>query len=286
MKNQVWIGFALIAAALPAGCKGGPHTLQEAWESMWGPSPQQSVAMVFDVKDPDQRREGIVNLSRNDWGLREPYLKGYAKVLETDEDAVVRSVAVRALGKSGDVTYLPNVVEALADPSPNVRLAAAAALDRLVPIAQARQDPKADTAARPLQRQALIDTSVDVRAECLKTLQHYRDTETAATMVRCLGEPSFTVRHQAHESLVHLFGEDRGYEPADWSALLDEALPPPPPRQGKRPWWDWAGVTEDDSPRPAPRPKTKPADAEKPWWDWMGVTESDEPEASAGSNDE
>ena len=41
--------------------------------------------------------------------------------------------------------------------------------------------------------------------------------------------------------------------------------------EGKRPWWDWLGVTEPSRGPAAPQPMRAPD--KKPWWDWLGVTE-------------
>ena len=81
---------------LLSGCSGGQETsLGDAVRSMWGPSPKELVAWAFDPNDPDRRREGIIGLSSKDWGLKEPYLKGYAALLKTDKDPLVRAAAVR-----------------------------------------------------------------------------------------------------------------------------------------------------------------------------------------------
>ncbi len=163
-------------------------------------------------------------LANKDFGLEEPYLKGYAMLLRTDDDTLVRSAAVRALGKAGDVTYLSNVVRALGDKSGQVRWDTAVALDNLV----------GDEAVGPLRRGALRDESADVRAACAKALRNYRTKPVAQTLRQCLEDEEFAVQYQAHESLVEMTGKDFGYDIMEWPSDLLVAGTEP---EAKKPWW-------------------------------------------------
>jgi hypothetical protein len=248
VPKTVAMAACVVLAALAGGCKGGssdsPFTLQGMWGRLRGPTPSEQVAMTFDVEDPDRRREGILGLSSHDWGLREPYLKGYATILRTDTSPLVRSAAVRALGKARDPNYLPDVVAALSDAREAVRHDAAVALDSL----------PGPAAVEPLRTRARQDASQDVRAACAKALRHYPERDVLNTLVQCLGDEAFGVRWQAHESLVALSGQDRGYDAADWVDVALEGAPGPPARK-QRPWWDLLGVTKPKPPEP---PATQP----------------------------
>ena len=84
-----WTVALLAAGGLLGGCgSGGASSLRP------GPTPQEQLAMAFDPDDADNRREGVLMLSSYEWGLAEPYLKGYAMLLATDDDATVRSAAL------------------------------------------------------------------------------------------------------------------------------------------------------------------------------------------------
>ena len=244
------------------GCEDGEKwkdfTLDKWIKSSFPPPPKQQVAMAFDPDDADKRREGIVMLSSHDWGLREPYLKGYADRLKEDPDPSVRCAGVRALARAGDRKYLPNIVAGLSDESASVRWDAAEAL-------VAMPD---DSAAEPLTRLALRDASVDVRASSAKAMRHYNQPEVLQALVRCLDDPSFTVRYQAHGSLVLLTGRDCGYDSTDWTQSLAGKLPARVPGW-VRPWWDWAGVTAKGA---APTATSQQGASYRPWWDWAGVT--------------
>ncbi len=238
----------LVAAFALAGCGGKQDKL--SLKRLFGPSPKESVAMMFDPDDADRRRQGVVNLSRKDWGLREPYLKGYAMLLRTDADPSVRCVSARALGLAGDEKYLPDLVAALKDESDAVRWDAAVAMDGVT-------GPKA---VEPLRRSALGDVSADVRRSCLRALRHYRRQDVLETLIAGLSDGDFSVRFEAHRSLVGLTGRDLGHEPGPWAdATGAELLRKPEPDEDPNPWWDWAGVTKKRS-SPPPPATTQPAE--------------------------
>jgi len=227
--------IAALACAAAPGCKGGGQgggfSLQSAVRGMFGPSPNELVAMAFDPNDADNRRVGIARLSDRAWGRQEPYLKGYATIARTDPNPLVRSVAVRALGRAGDPNYVGAVAAALDDRETAVRVDAAAALDSL----------RGPAAVGPLRRRAVADDSEDVRALCCRALRHYRRDDVLATLARCLADKTFTVRWQAHASLVELTGRDLGFEAESWADVRADAASRPAP--ASRPWWDLMGVT-------------------------------------------
>jgi len=226
------VGVAVWAIWL-GGCSGqGEFRIEEAIRRLAGPAPAEQVSMAADPDDPDRRREGVLMLSRHEWGRREKYTEFYALLARRDEDATVRRAALYALGESGNPKYTAEIVDALSDSSPAVRMEAAAILDRR---------PAGSAVAR-LCRLAVADESEDVRIGCAKALRHYRRKEVVATLVRCLSDPSFGVRFQARRSLVELTGQDHGYEAADWASLLGRELPATRPAND-RPWWDLLGAT-------------------------------------------
>ncbi len=246
------------AAGLLVGCKGEQKafsldSLIKKGLGGGGPNPQQMVAMAFDPDDADRRRTGIKLLSSEKWGLDEPYTKGYAALAKTDVDPLVRSAAVRALGKSGKQEYQRTLIEALKDPSPMVRWDAAVALD-LVP---------GPAAVEPLRRQGGDDAFADVRTACAKALRHYATRPAVQTLIRLLDDPSYQVRHRARKSLEEAVGRDLGQEPSAWMPLLDGPLTRPVERV-EYAWWDWMhvhGETVVEEPStPASQPASRPAE--------------------------
>lgn len=169
-------------------------------------SAQELVAMAFDPDSADNRREGITILSKRDWGLKEPYLKGYATILRTDKNATVQAVALCALAKAGDRKYVGDIVWALGAPSPTLRWDAAKALDTL---------PTED-AIDPLRKLAISDPSTDVRAASARALRHYRRQRVVNTLIEAMRDGDFAVRHQARLSLIDITGHKRGHYAEDW----------------------------------------------------------------------
>jgi len=260
-----FLGAAALLALASCTKKEGEEIDLSAFQGADGP---KLVAMAQDTQDADRRRVAIVKISEKKWGLNEPYLSWYANRLQIDRDPTVRCAAARALAKAVAVKYLPILVGALNDRSADVRWDAAVALEKV----------RGEAAIDPLRKAAAEDKSPDVRAAAAKALRYYPQTKVVRTLVYCLSDDSFEVRHWAHESLTAMMGKDLGVEPADWASATGGQVPLRGP-EWKRPWWDWFGTTKpkEQGPPSAPSPATTTAPAEKPWWDWAGVTQKASP---------
>jgi HEAT repeat protein len=250
------------------------YTLDYQVKKMFGAentTPAQQAAMAFDANDPDVRRTAIELLSRKKWALRDPYLKRFAQLTRPgiEKDPSVRAVATRALGKARNRKYMPEIIAALDDPSSVVRWDAAVVLQTL-------PDTQAVTT---LQKLAISDESIDVRASAAVALGQYRTSAVYRTLLRCLDDEDFTVRDAAHSSLVVQTGRDEGFDPERWSnnsgPLGRETLPKPVVYYKKRPWWDWAKITRETEAigqkQDTPGPTSDKEGSARPWWDWFGV---------------
>ena len=213
---------ALVGCASPSG-SGSIH------EFFFGADIEKRLNETFLSNDPDTRREGIEYFSRRRKGLQEPYLKAYA-AMTLDTHPSVRSAAVAALGRAGDAKYLKQVLAALEDKhSADVRADAAAALDTVV----------GEQAVGPLTQHAVGDTDLDVRIRCIRALRHYKRRDVLDTLVECMRDDRFGMRHAARESLREMTGCDGEYDAVRWSRLLAAKDDPfsLPPEAPKRPWW-------------------------------------------------
>lgn len=240
---------ALLTAILPAtGCSGDGDgdsvTLDSLIKDALGAdklTPTEQAAMAFDQNDPDVRRRAIELLSNKSWALRDPYLKRVAVLTKPglEPNASVRAVAVRMLGRAGNTKYRPEILDALDDPSPVVRWDAAIVLDTM----------SSKKAVLKLQKLAINDESSDVRAAAAKSLRHFRTDEVHQTLLRCLDDNDFIVRHSAHAALVFQTGQDRGINAENWvddpTKIGSESLPVQTVRYKKRPWWDWYKITDE-----------------------------------------
>ena len=232
MRHHVTILAGLL---LLAGCGHRQDKTATAPEDLMAAAGKQSrrqmVAEAFDPQDADARRLGIVELTEEDWALREPFLKGYA-ALAHDEEPIVRSMAVMALGSAGDATYLPVLLEALErDPVNYVRVDAAGALIVV----------QGDAAIEPLSRHAQQDASMDVRLRCIRALAHYHRPAVIQTLLTCLGDDEFGIRWTARQALCDMTGEDAEYDGAAWSRCLAAksdpfARPAEPSGRSRRPF--------------------------------------------------
>src|SRR5258706_9387126 len=161
--------------------------------------------------NPDHRRAGIIYLSDQSPGRRDPYAKQYLNMARTDSDPAVRSMALRALNRARDKRAVPVFLAALDEKNDDIRLEAAKGLANI-------PDPSAMT---PLMRHLdSPDENVDVRVACADALRLYRTSESAQVLVRALRDRNFGVAWQARKSLQLMTGKDYRYDPAAWLAFL------------------------------------------------------------------
>ncbi|MFW6061472.1 MAG: HEAT repeat domain-containing protein [Planctomycetota bacterium] len=228
---------ALLAAVLLApGCASDSSASDPGpgnWLQKLLPEGRGAVTKRLFSDDPDRRREAIRKLADDEDGRTDEYLKIYALLLGKDSDPGVRAEAASAIGRSANDAYAQELADALnQDESDRVRLAAAVALDRVHGAA----------AIEPLQLHATRDRSIDVRAASAQALRHYYRHEVIETLVQCLHDDEFTVRYEARQALMHLTGREAGYQPEQWSDLLDGPLPPRQTPTERDRWWnplDW-----------------------------------------------
>ncbi len=101
-------------------------------------------------------------------------------------EIAVRVHAARALGRVGEVSAVPPLMEALGDPDPAVRREAAKALGSI----------KDGRAAEPLIT-ALADSNTNVRHCAAYALGEIKDRRAAGKLLQALGDPEWCVRDQA-----------------------------------------------------------------------------------------
>ena len=175
--------------------------------------------------DPDLRRGAILELADRKAGKTDTALALFAEVLKTDASPFVRSAAATAIGMGENTAFIDPVIDAMEDPSPVVRWDAAKALDHLL----------APPALDPLLRHAVGDDSLDVRLTCIRGLRSYREPTTVRSLALLLDDPEVSVRHEAHRSLVEIFGVDYGPDSCHWSDA--HTRPIPSEDQLNKTWW-------------------------------------------------
>jgi HEAT repeat protein len=205
-----------------------------AWiKSLTGPSASELGKKAIH-EDPDVRREAIIALSRRDYGDDPRILEYLVNALENDPEPSVRSAAARAIGRSGNDAFAPQLAKALQDSDEWVRWDVAVALDSV----------HGKEASRALMDRLANDESSDVRGASARALRHYKTLEVVRSLTRGLSDEAFNVQFQARSSLMQITGYSFGYQREDWQDVASGDLPLEAP-QTSRPWWDLMGLFDD-----------------------------------------
>lgn len=176
-----------------------------------GRTPRQAAVKLEDPYFPDERREGINELVKRDFGKRDPYTKRYDQIAKFDDDWLVRATAIRALNRARDRSATPTFVKALDDKNEQVRLEACKALVHMP------DDSALPGLVKIVQNG---DENRDVRISAAEALQHYHTLEVARALTNNLGGRDFGVAFQSHQTLILLTGHDLRYDEAAWLAYL------------------------------------------------------------------
>ncbi len=172
------------------------------------PSPVEAAAMAVNEYSADERQLGTLLLANAPWGNAEVYIRLYRLNLD-DEDAAVRTAAVRAIGLHGSPDDAPRVAELMtSDPDRLVRWEAARTLQRL-------HNP-AVVGALILTADARNEDEVAVREAAATALGQYAEQRVLDVLILALDDADLTVNAAARSSLRTLTGEDFGYLPRPW----------------------------------------------------------------------
>lgn len=200
-----------VFAFLLLACSSGCGQIRGLNERLRGDTPGRYARLMQDERYPDNRRQGINGLVRNEFAQREPYTTRYRQIFETDPDPLVRATALRALNVSRDAGATDLYMKALADPDPLVRLEGAKALFNM-------PDPAAtDALLRVLND---VDEARDVRIAAAAALRYYQRLDVARALVAVLPERDFGVAWEARRSLRRITGVDYAYDDAAWLTYI------------------------------------------------------------------
>ena len=181
-----------------------------------GERPINYAKQLLDPANADNRRDAIVYLAGHDYGRRDPYTNYYEELARTDNDFLVRAMALRALNRARDKEAVPVYIAALDDQHPFVRLEAAKALANI---------PDERAVAPLIKRLDNADEGVDVRIAAADALRNFRSPLAAQALVRVLRDRDFAVAWQSRNSLKLMTGRDYRYDQAAWLTFLSEGNP-------------------------------------------------------------
>jgi len=182
------------------------------------PTPGEAARDALDPYNPDKRREGVVLLSTSTFGGAAPYLKMYRDYVEHDEDPLVKSAAITALGRHGtpdDAALIAPWLQFSDDAHQHVRWTAALALQRLH-----NADVVPDLIESTLHRNEVGE----VREACCTALGQYPEDRAVQALLASLDARELAVNAAAAEALQLLTGQALGLNRTAWSQWYAVAL--------------------------------------------------------------
>lgn len=210
-----------MAPIMLTACSGGgatPRDFNELIPRIMGAvknkTPEEAAANLFNVTSPDERRDAIAYLETRPYGHEAPYMEAY-KVLITDPSAMVRAQAYRALGTSHRADVIPTLIKGLEDKSAEVRR------DVAWSFTQTWTNEATPAVANALRR----DSDEQVRIYCARALRSDRAPESLRALIEALDDSNAAVNHWAHDSLVHLTGQNLPVDSHAWLTWFQQSQP-------------------------------------------------------------
>lgn len=241
MRTAIAIVCGLVALALVGCTDGEEFSLDKAVKSMGPKSPAQIADESMLAPEPDKRRQALYEMSK--WTQVDAGLAGLVGLAVLGEkDAMARAQAARTLGawaRPDSVSYLsialagridgldfPEARESLTklgvtmpttpDSSKFVRRDAAWALGRIA----------TDDSVKSLVRGLQLDSDIDARIQCAKTLREHKHPDAARGLLLGLADRDLAVRTNSAESLQYMTGQKLGLDVAAWDKFLSSSETP------------------------------------------------------------
>ena len=194
-------------ALLCSGCDTIGSDLKAFGESFVPPSPQQAATWAVDTTDSENMRRGVSLLSNSVFGGTEAYVKLYRFYVQEERDPLVQAAAIEALGRHGNPDDATLIAQRLDSTFFQVRLAAAAALQRL----------HNDRVAEAMWRRLVAEQEEsDIRVELAIGLGQYPRDDVFQALATALDQPELAVNLASLDSLRLLTNQDFGLNRRLW----------------------------------------------------------------------
>lgn len=212
-----------------AGSRNGP----------WFKAPktsQEYVDMALEAPTPDERRAGVLGLSKSRDGTADWAMKVYDTIARTDVDPMVRCTAIRAMAAWAGSQQVPTVLKVLrssAAATPDVRPAPGPvrweAAKLLLDVARegGYEDVQRDEIVKTLLDRVARDQDRQVRLTVIETLAYFPQTPVPAALIDVIEtDEDFALQHAAERSLIGLTGATHHHDAAAWRKWLAETKNP------------------------------------------------------------
>jgi HEAT repeat protein len=174
-------------------------------------SPEEAAANLFNVTNPDERRDAIAYLQTKPYGHEPPYMRAY-ETLTTDPHPLVRAQAMRALGTSHQQRAVPFLLKGLNDKEATVRRDAAIGLTNTY----------GGEATAPLTEHVRADVDEQVRINSARALRWANTQEGIRALIDALEDRDAAVVYSARQSLQAITHQDFGYDNRAWLTWYNE----------------------------------------------------------------
>lgn len=249
----------LIAAA---GCETISQDFGDLSKSLTPKTPREAAAEMFDKYDPDNRREGTLQISNSPFGGVDVYINAYRDMVNNERDPLVLAAAVRALAKHGTPEDAIIIAPHLEHENLQVRWESAKGLQRL-------HNPK--IVSRLLTTLGKVDVpgtedeAAAVREAAATALGQYSEDRVFQGLVAALDSRELSVNLAAERSLKLLTGQSQGLDRLDWLTWYQSLNNPAlvfenkeeylfPTYERDKVWWEYIAFWTPAPVREAPAP--------------------------------
>jgi hypothetical protein len=213
-RKRLAIVLICLAGVTWGGCAG-----KRAWRWPWQKAPPTEVA---DIPSPAETIAKIKKMGDAAPSAtpeaQEQSAGQLTEMIRKENDPVIRTEIVRALGKHTVPSATQTAISAMKDPDTDVRVAACETLGR-------RGGPQAVTALCDALK---IDLEPEVRMSAAKALGQTHDTSAVAVLGAALSDEDPAMQYLAVQSLKQISGKDFGNDVNLWRQYARGESPPEP----------------------------------------------------------
>jgi len=220
---------------------------------------RQWLDIALEASTPDERRRGVMGLSRSADGQTDWAMKVYDTIARTDKDTMVRTTAVGAMWPAANSEQVPVLLKLMQadtqhyeDVKPAaapLRWEAARVLLAIVNDYRYRDDQRPEIVKVLLARLS-SDPDRNVKLTIIETLSYFAENPIPAALANVMEENDFAIQSAAERSLIALTGVTHHHIAAAWKTWLAETKNPfekagqipegTAPHDKPRKWkWEW-----------------------------------------------